>query len=106
LAFQVKTQAQAVQMLKRLQRNLARRALRGFGKHQFAQLRESRRRQTQYAGTNSKDTGTTMTAIGSLGLNDMASINSFSNNGTPTLASLAPTMKDKAANTRHLYCHR
>ena len=53
-----------------------------------------------------KDTGTTITASGSLGLNDMASINSLSSKGTPTLANLAPTMKAKAAITRHLYCHR
>ena len=47
-----------------------------------------------------------MTAIGSLGLNDMASINSLSNKGTLTFATFAPTMKVKAANTRHLYCHK
>ena len=38
LPLQVKAQAQGVQVLKRFQRNGARRALRGLGKHQLAQL--------------------------------------------------------------------
>ena len=42
LALQVKAQAQAVQVLKRLQRNGACGAMRGLGKHQFAQLVEQR----------------------------------------------------------------
>ena len=36
----------------------------------------------------------------------MVSMSSLSNTGTPTLASLAPTMKASAAMTRPLYCHR
>ena len=40
LAFQVKAQAQRMQVFKDFQRNTARRALGGLGKHQLAQLGE------------------------------------------------------------------
>ena len=47
LAFQVKTQAQGVQMAKHLHRNAARGALGGLGKNQLTQLGKQRGRQAQ-----------------------------------------------------------
>jgi hypothetical protein len=47
LPLQVKPQAQGVQVFERLQRNGARRTLRGLGKHQFAQFIEQRGGQAQ-----------------------------------------------------------
>ncbi|MPM30571.1 hypothetical protein SDC9_77121 [bioreactor metagenome] len=47
LAFQMKAQAQAMQVFKRRQRDAARRALRGLGEHQLAQFGEQRRGQAQ-----------------------------------------------------------
>ena len=49
LAFQVKAQAQRMQVFKDFQRNTARRALGGLGKHQLAQLGEQRGGQAQQA---------------------------------------------------------
>jgi hypothetical protein len=40
------------------------------------------------------------------GLGVIVSIRFFSSTGTPTLATLAPTMNVSAAITRHLYCQR
>ena len=48
LPLQVKTQAQAVQMLEGLQSDLTGRTLGGLGKHQLAQFGESRHRQPQH----------------------------------------------------------
>jgi hypothetical protein len=45
-------------------------------------------------------------AIGGTGLGVIVSTRFFSSTGTPTLATLAPTMKASAAATRHLYCQR
>ena len=49
LPLQVKTQAQRMQMAKRLQRNRTRRPLRGLGKHQVAQFRQQRSGKAQRA---------------------------------------------------------
>ena len=58
------------------------------------------RRNAAYA--TSKATGTTSTADKSPGLGVMVSTKVLSSKGTPTLASLAPTIKDSASITRHL----
>ena len=44
--------------------------------------------------------------IATVGCGVMLSISSFNSRGTPTLATLAPTMKVSAAITRHLYSHK
>ena len=51
-------------------------------------------------------TGTTNKAWTDPGGMVMASTKYFSKIGTPTLATLAATMKVSAATTRHLYCQR
>ena len=107
LALQVEAQRQRMQVPEGLQRDAARRALRGLGEHQLAQLGEQRRRQPQQRHRPaSSPTGTTSTALASPGLMSMASTRSLSSSGTPTLATLAATMKASAATTRHLYSHR
>ena len=65
---------------------------------------ETDSRNTPYP--TSKLIGTTNKAVGSPGLRSIAATRGGSKMGTPTLASLANTMNDKAASTRHLYSHK
>ena len=62
------------------------------------------KRSAPYA--SSKPTGTTSSAAVLPGLMDMSSTRFFSNSGTLTLATLAPTKNKSAKPTRQRYCHR
>ena len=74
---------------------LPRRAFGGLGEHQLAQLGEQRGRQAQQAvGQQQRRPAPPARACAIAGLDQVsASTRCFSSSGTPTLASLAPTMK-------------
>jgi hypothetical protein len=90
----VKAQAQACRCSKVCSAS-ARRALRGLGKHQLAQLGEQRGGQAQQAIGQQQAHGHHQQRRRVARLDVHAIDQVLSSTGTPTLASLAPTMKQR-----------
>ncbi len=103
LALQVEAQAQRMQVAEHLERDAARGALGGLGEDQLAQLVEQRGAEAQQpVGHQQRRSAPRAAPAPCRGLGVMVSTRFFSSSGTPTLATLAATMKPSANITRHL----